>query len=169
MTPAVNTDNDLSLASFTEPALIVPQLHSQEPAAVIQELSQALQRRQRVPDLLPFYHAVMNREFLISTALDYGIALPHARLGGLKELCFAVGRSRNTIQWGPKGVMPVRLVFLLAVPSTEAADYLLLMAGLSRLGKDTAQVEALLNASTAEEILSLFNQIKLRQGRGGAA
>lgn len=154
------------MADFTEPALILPKLKGQDPAGVIQELSQALQRTARVPDLLPFYHAVLNREFLISTALEYGLALPHARLSSLKELCFAMGRSMTPIQWGPKGAPPVRLVFLLAVPSTEAAEYLLLMGGLSRLGRETTLLESLLTAKDTKEMLNVLREVKLRQYRG---
>jgi mannitol/fructose-specific phosphotransferase system IIA component (Ntr-type) len=159
----------VSLADFTEAALILPELKGQDSAVVIQELSQALQRTSRVPDLLPFYLAVLNREFLISTALDYGMALPHARLTGLKELCFAVGRTPKEIHWGSKEAPTVRLIFLLAVPSTEAAEYLLLMAGLSRLGKDREALRGMLEAESAEEMLSVLRQIKLRQCRGVAA
>jgi hypothetical protein len=45
--------------------------------------------------------------------------------------------------------MPVRLVFLLAVASTEAAEYLFLTAGLSRLGRETATLKQLLKAHGA--------------------
>jgi mannitol/fructose-specific phosphotransferase system IIA component (Ntr-type) len=162
-------EGSVSLADFTELALIAPELRGQDAAAVIQELGQAMQRTARVPELLPFYHAVLNREYLISTVLDYGIALPHARLSGLKDLCFALGRSRHPIPWGPKGAMPVRLVFLLAVPSTEAADYLLLMAGLTRLGKEPSLLQTLLTAGSAEEMLALLSQVKLKACRGVTA
>jgi nitrogen PTS system EIIA component len=158
-------EGTVSLADFTELALIAPELRGQDAAAVIQELGQSMQRTARVPELLPFYHAVLNREYLISTVLDYGIALPHARLSGLKSLCFALGRSAHPIQWGPKGSMPVRLVFLLAVPSTEAADYLLLMAGLTRLGKEPSLLQTLLTAESAKEMYSLLSQVKLKSYR----
>jgi nitrogen PTS system EIIA component len=158
-------EGTISLADFTELALITPDLRGQDAAAVIQELGQAMQRAARVPELLPFYHAVLNREYLISTVLDYGIALPHARLTGLKDLCFALGRINNPIQWGPKGAMPVRLVFLLAVPSTEAAEYLHLMAGLTRLGKEPSLLQTLLAAQNAEEMFSLLGQIKIKNCR----
>lgn len=159
----------MSLADFTEPALMLPELSGQDPAVVIQQLSQALQRTSRVPDLLPFYQAVLNREFLISTALDYGIALPHARLSTLKNLCFALGRSSAPLQWGTKDSPPVRLVFLLAVPSTEAAEYLLLMGGLGRLGKDPLLLSQLLAAGNSNDMFSVLRQIKLRQCRGVTA
>jgi mannitol/fructose-specific phosphotransferase system IIA component (Ntr-type) len=69
-----------SVADFTHEALIAPQLSELDTAGVIQELSPLLQQEARIPDLPPFYHAALNREFLVSTAMDYGMAFPHARV-----------------------------------------------------------------------------------------
>src|SRR5205085_1647208 len=69
-----------SLANFTNPALILPALHGENAAAVVEELSGTLHRVARVPDLQSFYGAVMKRESLVSTETEAGIALPHARI-----------------------------------------------------------------------------------------
>jgi mannitol/fructose-specific phosphotransferase system IIA component (Ntr-type) len=152
----------MTLADFTCPALIVPRLRGQEAAAVIQELSQALQRDHRVPDLLPFYHAALNREFMVSTDVEAGMAFPHARLPALKEVAFAFGRSDEPLGWGTKASGAVRLVFLLAVPATDATQYLLLISGLARLGKDRRRVEQLHAARDSAQILDVLKQIELR-------
>src|SRR5262249_25450329 len=94
-----HSKSPMTLADFTSPGMIIPQLRGQEAASVIQELGYAMQREGRVPDLLPFYHAVLNREFLASTDMEAGMALPHARLPGLKELAFAFGRSDRALLW----------------------------------------------------------------------
>ena len=70
----------MTLADFTTSELILPNLRGDDVATVIQELSRALQREKRVPDLLPFYHAALNREFLVSSDWEAGMAFPHARL-----------------------------------------------------------------------------------------
>src|SRR5438093_5874485 len=133
----------MTLADFTTPGLIVPRLRGQDAASVIQELSQALQRENRVPDLLPFYHAVLNREFLLSSDWEAGMAFPHARLPALKELSFALGRSDEPLSWGGNAVRSVRLVFLIAVPATDSTQYLSLISGLARLAKEERLVEQL--------------------------
>jgi mannitol/fructose-specific phosphotransferase system IIA component (Ntr-type) len=92
----------VTLADFTSPGLIIPHLRGQDAPSVIQELSQALQREMRVPDLLPFYHAALNREFLLASDWEAGMAFPHARLPALKEVCFAFGRSDEPLGWGGK-------------------------------------------------------------------
>ncbi len=151
----------MTLADYTSPDLIVSQLRGEDAASVIQELSQALQREERVADLLPFYHAALNHEFLVSSDLETGMAFPHARLPGLKELVFAVGRSKVPLDWGAKNTRTVKLVFLIAVPATDSTRYLLLVSGLARLAKDHRLVEKLHAARDNFQILEALQQIKL--------
>jgi mannitol/fructose-specific phosphotransferase system IIA component (Ntr-type) len=157
-----------SLADFTSADLIVPHLRGRDAATVIRELCTVLQRAARVPDLLPFYHAALNREFLLSTAMDYGLAFPHARVIGLSRLSFAVGRSVEPLVWVPRDRPPVRLVFLCAVPATEASTYLLLTSGLARLAMESQCLKALLDAATSSEMLDTLGQIRLRPAQPAA-
>ena len=152
----------MTLADFTSPGLIIPHLRGGDAASVIQELSQVLQHEKRVPDLLPFYHAALNREFMVSTDMEAGIAFPHARLPGLKELSFALGRSREPLTWGKRADRSVRLVFLIAVPATDSTQYLLLISGLARLARDSRLLETLHRAQDTFQILDVLQQIKLR-------
>jgi PTS system nitrogen regulatory IIA component len=144
--------------------LIVPQLRERDTAGIIGELSQVLQRQGFVPDLLPFYHAALNQELLANSALECGLAFPHARLAGVKQLQFALGRTPVPVIWGAKGPWPVQLIFLLAVPATDAASYLHLLASLAKLGQQTERLAELRAAGNAEAILAVLAQIRLRQG-----
>jgi Phosphoenolpyruvate-dependent sugar phosphotransferase system, EIIA 2 len=89
----INVAVPVSLADYTGPGLIVPQLREGDTAGIISELSQVLQRQGAVPDVLPFYQSALNQELLTSSALDCGLAFPHARLGGIKRVKFALGRT----------------------------------------------------------------------------
>ncbi len=151
-----------TLAHFTSPGLILPRLRGREVASVIQELSQALQREARVADLLPFYHAALNREFLLSTDLEAGMAFPHARLPHLQDISFAFGRSEEPLGWSGKPGRSVRLVFLIAVPATDATQYLLLISGLTRLARDAQTVARLHAAQDSFEIFDILREITLR-------
>lgn len=150
-----------SLADYTRPGLLVPELQERDTAGIISELSQALQREGCIPDLLPFYHAALNQELLSSSALECGLAFPHARLGGVKHLQFAVGRAYSQVIWAAKGGLPVQLVFLLAVPATDAAAYLHLLASLARLGQQPRLLNQLLRARTPEAMLAVLEKVKV--------
>ncbi|MDD3178742.1 MAG: PTS sugar transporter subunit IIA [Opitutaceae bacterium] len=152
----------MTLADFTQTGLIVPHLQGRDATSVIHELSLVLQRTGIVPDMLPFYHAALTREFLLSTDFESGIAYPHARLPGIKSLAFAFGHSDEPFAWSPRFIHPVRLVFLLAVPATDSTNYLPLLSGLARLSADNRLLEALRETHDAARICGIFSQVSLR-------
>ncbi|HWI60071.1 MAG TPA: PTS sugar transporter subunit IIA, partial [Bacillota bacterium] len=141
-----------TLASYTSPELIFPQLLNRATPAVIGELCSALERHGRVKEPLPLFNAVMSHEMLSSSAMAPGWALPHARLKQLSQLSFALGRSRPALEWHGQAEPKVQLVFLSAIPETDGATYLTLISGLARLSQDAARLERLLQASNREAI-----------------
>jgi mannitol/fructose-specific phosphotransferase system IIA component (Ntr-type) len=159
----------MTLADFTSPGLVVPRLRGVDAPSVIQELSQALQRERRIADSLPFYHAALNREFMVSTYMEAGMAFPHARLPGLKEVSFSLGRSEEPLRWGTRAAGSVRLVFLLAVPATDSTQYLLLISGLARLSGDASRMARLLAARDTFEMLEVLQQVALRSSPSSSA
>ena len=152
-----------SLADFSRPALVVPQLRQRDAAGIISELSLVLQREGSVPDVLPFYQAALNQELMTNSALPCGLAFPHARLNGVKRLQFAFGRTPKPIAWGTKSSWPVQFIFLLAVPATDAAAYLHLLASLARLAQREDFLTELREAPDAEAILSVLGKIRTQQ------
>jgi fructose PTS system EIIA component len=153
-----------SLADFTQPALIVPELRERGPAGVIKELSQVLHQQGCVPDLLAFYHAALNHEFLVNSAAGSGLAFPHARLNGVVRSTFAFGRSPEPFSWVNRPSAPVQYVFLLAVPATDAAGFLQLLSALAKLGQDESALMGLAAQQSAEEVYQFFQEFKVRGG-----
>jgi mannitol/fructose-specific phosphotransferase system IIA component (Ntr-type) len=153
-----------SLADYTRVGLILPELRERDTPGIISELSQVLQRQGWVPDVLPFYHTALNQELLNNSALACGLAFPHARLNGIKRLQFALGRAPAPIPWGAKGAWPVQLVFLIAVPATDAAGYLHLLASLSKLGQTTALLNELCSSPNAAAMFAVLEKLTLRPG-----
>jgi mannitol/fructose-specific phosphotransferase system IIA component (Ntr-type) len=125
----------VSIADYTRPELIVPRLRGSDPAGIIEELSQRLRAGGIIGDVLSFYQAVVNHEFLSNSALPAGIATPHARSAQVSRLTLAVGRTREPVVWGMKESWPVEHVFLLAVPPTDASNYLSLLSGIAGFGR----------------------------------
>lgn len=165
----VDPSPPMSLADFTGPGLMVPQLRGEESASAIKELTEALQSENRVTDALPFYQAALNREFLAGTDMEAGMAFPHARMAGLKEVSVALGRSVEPLRWGAQGAGLVRLVFLLAVPATDATQYLLVISGLARLARDAGLTARLLEAADAAQMYEVLKRVGLSgSARAGA-
>jgi PTS system nitrogen regulatory IIA component len=153
----------MTLADFTRPGLVVSHLRGRDAPGVIHELSVALQREGVVPDLLPFYHAALNREFLLRTDLGSGLACPHARLPGLPTLAFACGCSDEPLVWNPHFSHPVRLVFLIAAPVADASSYLSLLSGIAQLSQDRGRLQNLRTAANVGDFLEILSQVPVRR------
>lgn len=158
------TDVGTTLAGYTSPGLIIPTLRGVDAPAVIQELSATLQREGHISDLLPFYQAALNREYLCSTVMEPGWALPHVLVKGLDKPCFALGRTAAPIAWG-NSVLRVQLIFLVAAPETDARAYMTLILGLTRLSRDSQLLERLLKAKDSFEIFDLLRQVRMPMNR----
>ena len=147
-----------TLLDYSGERLIVPELRGKDVVSVIHELSRALHREGRIPDLLPFYQAALNGEYLAATVTALGWALPHARVFSLNQPCFAVGRCPAPIIWAAQARHPVQLIFLFAVPETDTRGYLGILAALARLSRNLRLSERLAHARGAAEILDVLRQ-----------
>ena len=150
-----------SLADFTTEEMMIPRLRGSATAGIIHELSHVICRSGVVSDTLPFYQRALNREFLASSALPCGIALPHARTNSVRELRFAVGKLSGPTNWCGQLGWPIEFVFLLAVPATDAATYLEVLRAFSTLGSTKHLLEDFREAATTGEMLRALGGVPL--------
>jgi len=154
----------VSVADYTRPELIVPRLRECDPAGIIEELSQRLRAGGIITDVLSFYQAVVNHEFLSNSALPAGIATPHARSTQVGRLTLAIGRTDEPVVWGMKESWSVEYVFLIAVPPTDASNYLSLLSGIARFGNRPEMLARLHTATDARCIFELLKEINVHPG-----
>ncbi|MGO8766599.1 MAG: PTS sugar transporter subunit IIA [Limisphaerales bacterium] len=154
----------VSIADYTRPELIVPQLRECDAAGIIGELSQRFHAGGVIGDVLSFYQAVVNHEFLSNSALLAGIATPHGRSTQVNRLTVAMGRTSEPVVWGMKESLSVEYVFLLAVPSTDASNHLSLLSGIAAFGRRPDMLARLHTAADARGIFELLKEISMRPG-----
>ncbi len=150
----------MTLGQFTEPKLLVPRLLSSDQIGAVKELTKRLHHANRIEDSLAFFQAVLEREFMLRSTPELGIAFPHARGRGVRSLSFAVGLSAEGIPWGSTKGSLVYVVFLLAVPLSETQRYLSLLSNLSRFGQDETWRQSLQACTQPEQMLQLFESFQ---------
>jgi PTS system nitrogen regulatory IIA component len=100
------------------------------------------------------------REKLGSTGFGSGVAIPHARSNMVSRPVAVLLRLEHPVDFAAADAMPVELVFGLLSPENAGAAHLHALAAISRLVRDEAVLEALLEAPAAEAIFALLsNQI----------
>jgi len=99
------------------------------------------------------FHALLEREKMGSTAMGHGIAIPHARITGLREATGAYIRTRAPLPFGAYDGRPVSQFLFLLVPKEANERHLQLMAAAAALLSDPAIRRELGSCSRGEEVL----------------
>ena len=103
--------------------------------------------------------ALLDRESVGSTAIDTGLAVPHAKVASAKKIQVCFARSRTGIQWDAPDRQLVHLFFLMVAPPTAAAQYLETLATLCRFLRDSSNRSLLVKASD-EDLATIFATAK---------
>jgi PTS system nitrogen regulatory IIA component len=107
--------------------------------------------------------ALVEREAAGSTGVGHGVAVPHARLEGLKRMRGVFVRLEQPVDFAAVDDQPVDLFFALFAPRDAGADHLRALARVSRLLRQNELREQLRKARTADAVHALLVQ------EGGAA
>jgi PTS system nitrogen regulatory IIA component len=102
------------------------------------------------------FNSLFERERLGSTALGYGIAIPHGRLKGLTRASGALYRLASPLEFDAPDQQPVRLCFFLLVPKEANDQHLQILGELAQLFGDDVMRTRMLGAQSAAEMRSLI-------------
>jgi len=79
------------------------------------------------------FESVLQRERLGSTGVGQGVAIPHARLRGIRDVTGFFARLKSPVDFESIDGRPVDLVFMLLAPEDAGAEHLKALARVSRL------------------------------------
>jgi PTS system nitrogen regulatory IIA component len=102
------------------------------------------------------------REALGSTGFGQGVAIPHCRSAQVNRPTLALLKLAEPCDFAAADAMPVSLVFGLVSPENAGATHLHALAAISRLLRDEAMLQALLEANDAEALFALLTNQFLR-------
>lgn len=101
--------------------------------------------------------ALLERESLGPTGVGQGVALPHARMDGIEEVCGAFVLLEKPVDFDAVDRQPVDLVFALFAPREAGVEHLKALALISRTLRDKnvcAKVRANPDAATIHTIVT---------------
>ena len=140
-----------NLADVIERHHVVPGLDARDKMSLLDELARRAALAVKL-DADTIKAALMAREHLGSTGVGRGVAIPHARIEGLKQPFGMFARIEPAIAFGAIDDQPVDLVFLLLTPLQGSAGHLSALAAISRRLRDPATAAAVRGAANAREI-----------------
>ena len=144
------------LTHILQPACVKVPLSGTDKNSVIKELIELLDANKLLINKDEVLQSVVNREATRSTGIGSGIAIPHGKCKGVKELVIAVGISRQGIDFQSIDEKPVYIVVLLASPIDKTGPHIQALARISRLMLDESFRGKLQNSTSAKELYDLI-------------
>ena len=121
------------------------------------------QGRIRADLRLTVYDALVAREKIASTGMEFGVAIPHASVEGLEDAVAAFGLSPKGVPFQSADGQPARLILLLAIPRKKVPQHIRTLAAIARLLNYEETRDALLQARTAREVLKVVREEEQRE------
>ena len=123
---------------------------------VIETLLDLAMKTGKINDRATALKAVMDREKLMSTGLERGVAVPHAKSSAAEGLTMSLGVTKTGIDFQSADGQPSHLFFFLLAPEAAAGPNVQVLAQIARLTNDPNFCEALKKSETPKEALDVI-------------
>ena len=148
----------MTLLEAIDKSMIKVPLTSSSPKEIVEELVSLYADK---AGLLPgkkdeIISKVMARESLGSTAMENGIAIPHAKIPGLTKSAVMIGISRLPVQFGDSEHKGTRIFFLVLAPEENPTEHIQILASIAKLCSSDLFVRMLLSAKNSDDVYQLF-------------
>lgn len=145
------------LTQILQPTCVKVPLEGKDKYAVITELLDLLDANRLLQDRNTSLDAVFVREQTRSTGIGSGIAIPHGKCKGVKELVMAIGIAHEPIDFESVDGKPVTIIILLVSPIDQTGPHIQALAQISRLMLDEQFRQSLEKAGSAEDVYDLLS------------
>jgi nitrogen PTS system EIIA component len=141
----------MHIEDFLSPSDVITDLRASDKTSVLQELARRAAAVLRMPaDAISA--ELLKREQLGSTGMGDGIAIPHARVAGVKSPFGMLARLKEPVDFEAVDGRPVDLVFLLLGPAAPQGEQLNVLACVARKLRDPATLKELRGAKDSQAL-----------------
>lgn len=137
---------------------IIMKLNATTKWEAIEELVNHLYWNSKITDKEKVLSEVVNREKIMSTGMQNGFAIPHARTEGVEKVELAVGFHREGIEFESMDGKPARIIVLLISSVHENDPHIQILAAFAQFLYPQGAIESLLNCKTKDEVYAFFKQ-----------
>jgi mannitol/fructose-specific phosphotransferase system IIA component (Ntr-type) len=149
------------LTEILTPEQVVMPVAARDKTGVIAELTRHLTNRLG-GDYAEVLDAVKEREAGGSTGIGFGVAIPHARSSGVRELSLVCGVSPSPVPYDSIDGEPVRLFFLIVGPVGSAGMHMKVLSRIASLVRHESVRRQLCEAGTPDEFYNVLLHAEAR-------
>ncbi|MDR2768343.1 MAG: cation:proton antiporter [Treponema sp.] len=147
--------------SLITPSLINLDLKGESKNEIITELVDLLSSHGKLLDRDEVLKAVLQREASMSTGMEHGIALPHAKTGGVDDICVAVGVKKAGVDFGSIDGEKSRLFIMVISPKKVSGPHIQFLAAIGAVLRDDILREGVIASDSRDEAAMLLRSVKI--------
>ncbi len=138
---------------------IIFHISNDEINKVILELITVIANNNQTIDKEKIYKMLIEREQGMGTALEDGVAVPHARIRGIRKPIIAFGRSVTGIEWDAPDGKLIKFIFLILTPERDYDSQVQILASIADIMSKPEIKEAILRAENRYDLAKIFSKV----------
>jgi len=146
----------MSLADILTEDLVKVPLEGRTKSEVIEELVDVIVSVDRSLDKGRLLDAVLERERLMSTGLEKGVAVPHAKTRAVSRMVASLGISKEGVDFEAADSKPSYVFFMIIAPENASGPHIRLLAEISKLAQNERILRRLRDANSPGEVLRVI-------------
>jgi mannitol/fructose-specific phosphotransferase system IIA component (Ntr-type) len=150
----------MQLKDYLPETHIIVDLKGKRKIEIIEELLDLMRDQKLINDYELAMNDILAREGYLSTGLENGLAIPHAKTKGIDKLAMVFGLKRDGVEFETLDGKPAHLIFLVLSPVDTSGPHIQALALISRNLKEAANREKLKKAKSPAEIADIFDKFK---------
>jgi len=142
----------MKLIDILKANCVISNLKGKTKDEVLQELVHALKETNTINNVEEVVNVILERERLGSTGIGEGVAKPHGKYKGIKEIVCVFGKSQEGVDFDSIDRKPVYMFFLILTPEDAVNLHLKTLSRISKMLRDPSFRKRLLELNDPEEI-----------------
>lgn len=138
---------------------IISDLKGETKLEIIDELLMLMKNQGLVQEFEVALNDILEREGYLSTGLENGLAIPHAKTDSINELAIILGVKTEGVSFESLDGKPADLIFLVLSPKDTSGPHIQALAQITRNLKDAKirnQIKACKSSQEIAEIIRNF-------------
>ncbi|AEF85252.1 Na+/H+ antiporter [Treponema primitia ZAS-2] len=124
---------------------------------ILTEMVEILHSQGKLEDRDQVLEDVSQREKTMSTGMQNGIALPHAKTEGVRDICVAVGIKKQGVDFESMDGLPSRLFIMVVSAKKTTGPHIQFLASVGAVLNNPDVREKIIEAKTREDLVALLH------------
>ncbi|HXK49719.1 MAG TPA: cation:proton antiporter [Clostridiales bacterium] len=147
---------NFDISTILDPECVILDLKAKTKEDAIRELVDVLAKNNKITQKETILKEVLTRESIISTGMQNGIAIPHARSEGVESTQLAVGIKRSGIEFGSMDGKPAKIIMLMVSSTKKDDPHIKVLSSISVYFRKVRDIDDFLQIESREEAVEFF-------------